>query len=52
MMTSIFALAGIDLSSAFDNIDVELLIKHLLILGLPNDVVDFIKIHKANPSCS
>ena len=47
-----FALAGIDLSSAFENIDVELLIKHLLILGLSNDVVDFIKIQKANPSYS
>ena len=38
------ALAGIDLSAAFDVVDVELLIKCLTILGLPEDVVALIKI--------
>ena len=38
------ALASIDLSAAFDIVDVELLIKRLKILGLPRDVVDLIKI--------
>ena len=37
-------LAGIDLSAAFDVADVELLIKQLTILGLPQDVVKLIKI--------
>ena len=38
------ALAGIDLSAAFDVVDVELLIKRLTILGLPGDVINLIKI--------
>ena len=38
------ALASIDLSAAFDIIDVDLLIKRLVILGLPNDVVNLIEI--------
>ena len=38
------ALAGIDLSAAFDVVDVELLVKQLTILGLPKDVVKLIKI--------
>ena len=42
------ALAGIDLSAAFDVVDVvvdvELLIKRLKILGLPVDVIALIKI--------
>ena len=33
------ALAGIDLSSAFDIVDVDLLIKCLTILGIPSDVI-------------
>ena len=37
------ALAGIDLSAAFDVVDVELLIKRLTILGLPGDVINLIK---------
>ena len=37
------ALAGIDLSAAFDVVDVELLIKRLTILGLPSDVICLIK---------
>ena len=37
------ALAGIDLSAAFDVVDVELLIKRLKILGLPNDVIQLMK---------
>ena len=38
------ALAGIDLSAAFDVVDIKLLIKRLTILGLPDDVVELIKI--------
>ena len=38
------ALASIDLSAAFDIVDVNLLIKKLVILGLPNDVVKLIEI--------
>ena len=38
------ALAGIDLSAAFDVVDIELLIKRLEIMGLPNDVIQLIKI--------
>ena len=38
------ALAGIDLSAAFDVVDVELLIKRLTLLGLPKDVIKLIKI--------
>ena len=38
------ALASIDLSAAFDIVDVDLLIKRLVILGLPNDVVNLIEI--------
>ena len=37
------ALASIDLSAAFDVVDVELLIKCLTILGLPGDVINLIK---------
>ena len=42
------ALAAIDLSAAFDVVDVELLIKRLVILGLPSDVVKFIRIYCNN----
>ena len=38
------ALAGIDLNAAFDVVDVELLIKRPIILGLRSDIVKFIKI--------
>ena len=38
------ALAGIDLSAAFDVVDIELLIKRLIIKGLPGDVINLIKI--------
>ena len=38
------ALAVIDLSAAFDVVDVELLIKQLTILGLPGDVIHLNKI--------
>ena len=33
-------IAGIDLSAAFDVVDVKLLIKRLTILGLPSDVIN------------
>ena len=36
------ALARIDLSAAFDIVDIELLIKRLRILGLPSDVINLI----------
>jgi hypothetical protein len=35
-------LASLDLSSAFDIVNVDLLIKQLRILGLPNDVIELI----------
>ena len=38
------ALASIDLSAAFDVVDVGLLIKRLRVLGLPNDVITLIEI--------
>ena len=37
------ALASIDLSAAFDVVDVGLLIKRLRILGLPDDVITLIE---------
>ena len=38
------AMASIDLSAAFDIVNVDLLIKRLRIIGLPKDVVDLIKV--------
>ena len=38
------ALAGIDLSAAFDVVDIDPLVKRLQTLGLPNDIVQLIKI--------
>ena len=38
------ALAAIDLSAAFDIVNVDLLIKRLVILGLPSDVIKLIEI--------
>ena len=35
--------ASLDLSSAFDVVDIDLLLKLLKIIGLPNDVVDLIE---------
>ena len=37
-------LASLDLSAAFDVVDVDLLIKRLTIIGLPGDVVELIRI--------
>ena len=37
-------MASIDLSAAFDVVNIKLLLKRLKILGLPSDVVDLIKI--------
>ena len=37
------ALAGIDLSAAFDVVDIDLLIQRLRILDLPCDVVELVK---------
>ena len=37
-------MASIDLSAAFDIVNVDLLIKRLRIIGLPKDVVDLIKV--------
>jgi hypothetical protein len=36
--------ASIDLSSAFDLVNVNLLLKRLLIIGLPNNVVSLIAV--------
>ena len=36
------ALAGMDLSAAFDIVDVKLLIKHFTILGSPGDVIKLV----------
>jgi hypothetical protein len=35
-------MAGIDLSATFDIVDIELLIRRLKILGLPDDLVGLI----------
>ncbi len=37
-------MASLDLSAAFDMVDIKLLVKRLVILGLPSDVVDLIKL--------
>ena len=37
-------MASLDLSLAFDLVNVKLLLKRLKIIGLPNDVVEMIKI--------
>jgi hypothetical protein len=36
--------SNLDLSSAFELVNIKLLIKKLKILGLPNDVVDLMKV--------
>ena len=36
--------ASLDLSSAFDLVNIKLLIKRLTIIGLPNDVIQLIKV--------
>jgi hypothetical protein len=36
-------MAGLDLSAAFDLVNVELLIVHLRIIGLPSDVINLIR---------
>ena len=38
------AMASLDLSAAFDVVDVPLLIKRLTIMGLPDDLVELIRI--------
>ena len=35
-------LASLDLSAAFDIVNVDLLLRRLTVIGLPNDVVDLI----------
>lgn len=42
--------ASLDLSSAFDIVNVNLLIKRLKIIGLPSDVIDLIKVWLNNRS--
>ena len=37
-------MASLDLSAAFDMVDIKLLVKRLVILGIPGDVVDLIKL--------
>ena len=41
-------MASIDLSAAFDVVNIGLLLKRLKILGLPNDVIELIKIWLSN----
>ena len=41
-------MASIDLSAAFDEINIDLLIKRLKIMGLPDDVVSLIEIRLKN----
>ena len=36
-------MASVDLSSAFDVVNIKLLLKRLKILGLPNDLIELIK---------
>ena len=43
-------MASLDLSAAFDLVDVKLLIKRLNIIGLPEDLVDLIKVWLENRS--
>ena len=38
------AIVSLDLSAAFDVVNIELLLKHLRVLGLPDDVVGLIEI--------
>ncbi len=42
--------SSLDLSSAFDVINIDLLIKRLVILGLPDDVISQIKVWLKNRS--
>ena len=37
-------MASLDLSAAFDVVNIELLLKRLVIIGLPSDVTDLIGI--------
>ena len=41
-------MASIDLSAAFDVVNIELLIKRLKLIGIPKDVVELIKIWLKN----
>ena len=43
-------MASLDLSSAFDLVNVNLLIKRLKVLGLPDDLIALIKIWLENRS--
>ena len=36
-------MASVDLSSAFDVVNIKLLLKRLKIMGLPNDLIELIK---------
>ena len=41
-------MSSIDLSAAFDVVNVKLLLKRLKIIGLPNDIIDLIEIWLSN----
>jgi hypothetical protein len=41
-------LASLGLSAAFDIVDIDLLIKQICILGLPNDIIDLKKVWLKN----
>ena len=49
-VNEIVGMASLDLSAAFDMVDITLLVKRLNILGLPGDVVDLIKVWLENRS--
>ena len=42
------AMASLDLSAAFDLVDVKLLLKRLVIIGLPEDLIGLIKVWLKN----
>ena len=37
-------MASLDLSAAFDTVNIELLLKRMRILGLPDDIVDLVEV--------
>ena len=41
-------MASLDLSAAFDTVNIDLLLKRMRILGLPKDVVDLVSIWLKN----
>jgi hypothetical protein len=44
-VNEVVGMTSLDLSAAFDMVDIKLLVKRLPILELPGDVVDLIKLY-------